>query len=105
MDAYFAHQLQDFDLPLAPSGTAFEHAVWQALLAIPYGETCSYGEIAKQLGKPQASRAVGRANSKNPIPIFIPCHRVIGANRSLTGYGGGLNVKKQLLKLESMVRL
>jgi methylated-DNA-[protein]-cysteine S-methyltransferase len=89
-----------FDLPLKPEGTAFEKSCWNALLAIPYGETRTYGEQAKAVGNPKASRAVGRANSMNPISIFIPCHRVIGANGSLTGFGGGLDMKKTLLELE-----
>lgn len=89
-----------FDLPLKPEGTAFEKKCWDALLAIPYGETRTYGEQAKIVGNPKASRAVGRANSVNPIAIFIPCHRVIGANGSLTGFAGGLEMKKALLEIE-----
>ncbi len=89
-----------FDLPLHAEGTNFERSCWDALLKIPYGETRTYGEQAKLVGSPKASRAVGRANSLNPIAIFIPCHRVIGANGSLTGFAGGLDVKKQLLELE-----
>ena len=98
--AYFKGQLRCFSLPLAPEGTLFQQKVWRALLEIPYGETRSYGEIAKAIGSPRASRAVGRANHQNPLPILIPCHRVIGADGSLTGYGGGLTIKEQLLKIE-----
>ena len=87
-------------MPLAPEGTPFQRRVWDALLEIPYGETTSYGEIARRIGQPQASRAVGLANGSNPLPIIIPCHRVIGSNGSLTGYGGGLPIKQQLLALE-----
>ena len=97
---YFAGRRRDFDLPLAPRGTAFERQVWEALLAIPYGETRSYAEIARSIGHPDACRAVGRANGRNPIPIVIPCHRVIGSDGSLTGYGGGLDLKRLLLGLE-----
>lgn len=89
-----------FDLPLAPQGTAFRQDVWKALCSIPYGETRSYKEIAEAIGNPKASRAVGSANNKNPIPFFIPCHRVIGADGSLVGYLGGLQLKKLLLDLE-----
>jgi methylated-DNA-[protein]-cysteine S-methyltransferase len=98
--AYFGGRLRDFDLPLAPKGTPFQRAVWDALLTIPYGETTSYGELAHRLGKPEASRAVGLANGSNPIPIVIPCHRVIGSTGKLTGYGGGLDLKRRLLALE-----
>jgi methylated-DNA-[protein]-cysteine S-methyltransferase len=98
--AYFAGELETFDLPLAPAGTAFQLAVWRRLCEIPYGETISYGELARRLGNPNASRAVGLANGANPIPIVIPCHRVIGSNGKLTGYGGGLPVKEMLLTLE-----
>lgn len=97
---YFAGRLRDFDLPLAPRGGPFELRVWQALLEIPYGTTCSYSEIAHRLGAPKATRAVGAANGRNPLPIVVPCHRVIGADGSLTGYGGGLEVKRYLLRLE-----
>ena len=90
-----------FDLPLEPKGTEFQKQVWQALQTIPYGETRSYKEIAVQIGNPKASRAIGMANNKNPIFIVIPCHRVIGANGKLVGYGGGLALKERLLKLES----
>lgn len=99
--AYFARDLKEFDLPLAPGGSAFQQAVWAALLEVGYGETASYGEIAHRLGRTNAaSRAVGLANGSNPIPIVIPCHRVIGANGTLTGYAGGLERKHLLLGLE-----
>jgi methylated-DNA-[protein]-cysteine S-methyltransferase len=98
--AYFAGDLQQFDLRLSPSGTEFQREVWDALNTIPYGETRSYGEIAAQIGKPKAARAVGMANNRNPIAVIVPCHRVIGANGSLTGYGGGLGRKELLLELE-----
>jgi len=101
LTAYFARELRDFDLPLAPRGSEFQTQVWKQLSAIPYGETTSYGEIARRLGHTNAaSRAVGLANGRNPIPIVIPCHRVIGANGSLTGYAGGLDRKQQLLEIE-----
>ena len=98
--AYFAGQLQVFTLPLAPQGTAFQQAAWQALLQIPFGQTISYGQQATRMGKPQAMRAVGSANGKNPIAIIIPCHRVLGANGALTGYSGGMEHKVFLLQLE-----
>jgi methylated-DNA-[protein]-cysteine S-methyltransferase len=98
--AYFAGEREEFDLPLAPDGTAFQQDVWRRLCEIPYGETISYGELARRIGNPQASRAVGLANGSNPIPIVIPCHRVIGSNGKLTGYGGGLPIKEKLLGLE-----
>lgn len=100
LQEYFAGRLQHFDLPLHPQGTEFQKKVWKALMSIPYGETRSYGEIAKQIGKEKAVRAVGGANHVNPISIVIPCHRVIGKNGSLTGYGGGLKIKETLLILE-----
>ena len=100
LEAYFAGELLDFDPDLDLVGTEFQRKVWAALLSIPYGETRSYGQIALQIGSPGASRAVGLANGHNPIGIIVPCHRVIGANGSLTGYGGGLNKKKQLLEME-----
>lgn len=100
LSEYFQGKRKEFDLPLAPVGTDFQRRVWDALLTIPYGKTRSYGEIAAQIGQPKASRAVGGANNRNPIMIVIPCHRVIGANGSLTGYGGGLDVKQYLLELE-----
>jgi methylated-DNA-[protein]-cysteine S-methyltransferase len=99
---YFAGELKEFSLPLEPSGTAFMKQVWSALREIPYGETASYKDIAVKIGSPKAARAVGLANNRNPIPIFIPCHRVIGADGSLTGYRGGLEMKKKLLDLEKM---
>ncbi|HEY0557635.1 MAG TPA: methylated-DNA--[protein]-cysteine S-methyltransferase [Thermoanaerobaculia bacterium] len=97
---YFAGDRQDFDLALAPAGTPFELAVWEALRRIPFGETRSYGEIAQEIGRPGAARAVGRANGANPIPIVVPCHRVIGSDGSLTGFGGGLAAKSRLLEIE-----
>jgi methylated-DNA-[protein]-cysteine S-methyltransferase len=100
LTAYFAGELTDFDLELDPVGTKFQHRVWAALLTIPYGETKTYGEIAEQIGSPGAFRAVGLANGHNPIGIIVPCHRVIGANGSLTGYGGGIDRKRALLDLE-----
>lgn len=100
LDEYFAGRRKAFTLPLAPEGTPFQLSVWQALQKIPYGTTCSYGEIATAIGNPKASRAVGLANNKNPLPIFIPCHRVIGADGKLIGYGGGLDIKRRLLALE-----
>ncbi|HXY04297.1 MAG TPA: methylated-DNA--[protein]-cysteine S-methyltransferase [Terriglobales bacterium] len=98
--SYFAGKLKEFDLPLAPEGTTFQRDVWQRLCEIPYGETISYGQLARQMGNRNASRAVGLANGSNPIPIVIPCHRVIGSNGKLTGYGGGLPIKEKLLALE-----
>lgn len=101
LTAYFARELREFDLPLDPAGTAFQRQVWDQLVGIPWGDTASYGEIAHRLGHTNAaSRAVGLANGRNPIPIVIPCHRVIGANGSLTGYAGGLERKQALLDLE-----
>jgi methylated-DNA-[protein]-cysteine S-methyltransferase len=102
--AYFCGELKRFDLPLSPDGTAFQQKVWRELQAIDYGETVSYGEIARRLGAPNASRAVGLANGSNPISIVIPCHRVIGANGKLTGYGGGIERKAALLDFEKAVR-
>jgi methylated-DNA-[protein]-cysteine S-methyltransferase len=98
--SYLSGKRKNFSLPLAPSGTEFMLCVWQALQKIPYGETRSYKDIAKSINKPNASRAVGLANSKNPISIFIPCHRVIGTDGKLNGYLGGLQIKKYLLELE-----
>ena len=98
--AYFAGTMKSFDLPLQLEGTEFQKTVWRALQEIPYGETWSYGQLASHIGKPQAMRAVGAANGRNPIPVIIPCHRVIGADGSLTGFGGGLPIKKKLLELE-----
>jgi len=100
---YFAGRRTTFDLALAPRGTPFQRAVWDELLRIPYGETRSYGELARALGKPAAQRAVGGANHNNPISIVVPCHRVIGADGSLTGYGGHVSRKRQLLDLEARV--
>jgi methylated-DNA-[protein]-cysteine S-methyltransferase len=100
LGAYFAGEIEKFDLPLAPEGTPFQLKVWRELCRIPYGETISYGELARRIGNPKASRAVGLANGSNPIPIVIPCHRVIGSNGKLTGYGGGLPIKEKLLALE-----
>jgi methylated-DNA-[protein]-cysteine S-methyltransferase len=101
LEAYFAGELRRFDLALAPEGTSFQREVWSALTRIPYGETVSYGELARRLSRSNAFRAVGAANGRNPIPIIIPCHRVIGADGSLTGFGGGLPIKRQLLELEA----
>jgi len=98
---YFAGDRVDFDLELAPSGTPFQRGVWEALLEIPYGETASYGEIARRIGEPEAARAVGLANGRNPISIVVPCHRVVGADGSLTGYAGGIERKRFLLDLEA----
>ena len=98
--AYFAGKLEKFDIPLAPEGTPFQLKVWKELCEIPYGETISYGELACRVGNPRAARAVGLANGANPIPIVIPCHRVVGSNGKLTGYGGGLPIKEKLLALE-----
>ena len=100
LDGSFAGKRRTFDIPLAPRGTAFQTRVWSALTKIPYGETKSYGAIAATIGSPKAVRAVGAANGRNPIPIIIPCHRVIGANGSLTGFGGGMAWKELLLDLE-----
>ena len=97
---YFACQLTEFDLPLAPAGTPFQRRVWAALQAIPYGQTWSYAQLADKIGQPTAVRAVGLANGRNPIALVIPCHRVIGSDGSLTGYGGGLDRKRFLLDLE-----
>ncbi len=99
--AYFRGELKEFDLPLAMEGTEFQLRVWNALRKIPYGETISYAQLAERIGNPQAVRAVGLANGSNPIPIIVPCHRVIGSDGSLTGFGGGLSTKKKLLDLES----
>ena len=103
--AYFAGTLFRFRLPLAPRGTPFQKRVWRQLLEIPYGETASYGEIARRIGSPRASRAVGLANGANPIAIVIPCHRVIGSNGKLTGYGGGIAKKEWLLDWERRLDL
>jgi len=100
LEAYFAGRLRQFDLPLAPVGTAFQRRVWRALEQIPYGRTRTYGQVASELGAPRAMRAVGAANGRNPISIVIPCHRLVGSDGSLTGYGGGLARKQWLLELE-----
>ncbi len=97
---YFAGERQEFSLTLDPHGTPFQREVWAALQTIPYGVTITYGELARRIGKPNAVRAVGAANGQNPLPIVIPCHRVIGSDGSLTGYGGGLPIKRALLDLE-----
>jgi methylated-DNA-[protein]-cysteine S-methyltransferase len=101
---YLAGRRRTFDLPLAPSGTPFQRRCWQALQEIPFGQTRSYGEMARALGEPGAARAVGRANHDNPIGVVIPCHRVIGADGSLTGYAGGLQMKRRLLELEGVLQ-
>ncbi len=98
---YFAGKRRDFDLPLRPQGTLFQMEVWRTLATIPYGETWSYRDLARAIGKPDAVRAVGAANGRNPLPIVLPCHRVIGADGSLTGFGGGLSTKEALLLLEN----
>jgi len=103
LDAYFAGELRDFDLPLDAVGTVWQHRVWTMLREIPYGETWSYGELAARLGTPQSARAAGLANGRNPLSIVVPCHRVVGADGSLTGYGGGLARKEFLLGLEQRV--
>jgi methylated-DNA-[protein]-cysteine S-methyltransferase len=100
---YFAGERQEFAIQLALKGNAFEVAVWNALLEITYGKTASYGQIARRVGRPHAARAVGLANGRNPVAVIVPCHRVIGANGSLTGYGGGLDRKRHLLDLEAGV--
>ncbi|MBP2651596.1 MAG: methylated-DNA/protein-cysteinemethyltransferase [Firmicutes bacterium] len=97
---YFSGRRKDFSVPLAPSGTVFMQCVWAEVEKIPYGESQSYKGMAQRIGRPKAVRAIGMANNKNPIPIFIPCHRVIGVNGNLIGYRGGLKIKKQLLELE-----
>lgn len=101
--AYFAGELKSFDLPVAGEGTDFQKKVWAALLNIPYGETATYGEIARSIGQPTASRAVGMANGRNPISIIVPCHRIIGTSGKLVGYGGGLERKQTLLSIEGIV--
>ena len=103
LDAYFAGELRAFSVPLAPRGTDFQKRVWTALTKIPFGETRTYGQQAAMIGQPAAVRAVGAANGKNPIGIIVPCHRVIGANGSLTGYAGGLHNKELLLRLEGLL--
>jgi len=98
---YLDGRLREFTVPLAPSGTPFQQSVWKALCSIPYGATACYADIARAIGNPKAVRAVGGANNKNPLPIFIPCHRVIGADGSLTGYAGGLDIKRKVLDIEA----
>lgn len=100
LEAYFSGELREFQLSLAMAGTEFQRRVWEALRAIPYGETISYAQLAVRVGNSKATRAVGLANGSNPIPIIVPCHRVIGSDGSLTGFGGGLSTKKKLLELE-----
>lgn len=97
---YFAGERHNFDLALAPRGTPFQRSVWQALADIPYGQAISYATLARRLGNPDATRAVGAANGRNPLPIVLPCHRVIGADGALVGFGGGLSIKQQLLRME-----
>ena len=104
LEEYFAGARTAFDVPLAPPGTPFQHEAWNGLQKIPYGETISYAELAQRIGRPKAVRAVGAANGANPIPILSPCHRVIGSNGSLVGYGGGLDIKKALIALEKEQR-
>ncbi len=103
LEEYFAGERRDFDLPLAARGTRFQRLVWGELRRIPFGRTISYGELAGRIGKPTASRAVGAANGKNPLPVVVPCHRVIGSGGTLVGYGGGLPTKQALLELEQRV--
>ena len=103
LQEFFAGRRQQFDLPLAPEGTGFQKRVWAELLKIPFGETISYGELARRIGNPAASRAVGRANATNPIGLIVPCHRVIGADGRLTGYAGGLDLKEKLLAWERAI--
>jgi methylated-DNA-[protein]-cysteine S-methyltransferase len=102
ISAYFRGELKEFDLALSVKGTAFQQSVWKALCAIPYGKTISYQELARRIGKPSACRAVGAANGRNPLPIVVPCHRVIGADGQLTGYYGGTHLKEYLLNLEKI---
>lgn len=102
LQAYFAGTLRSFDLPLAPAGTDFQGRVWTTLARIPFGSTWSYGELAREIGEPKAVRAVGAANGRNPLPVILPCHRVIGSDGSLTGFGGGLPLKKFLLEHEGV---
>jgi methylated-DNA-[protein]-cysteine S-methyltransferase len=103
LDAYFAGDSTTFDVPVRPRGTPFQKRVWAALLRIPYGSTRTYGELARQVGRPGAARAVGLANGRNPVSVVVPCHRVIGAGGALSGYGGGVDKKRQLLDLETGV--
>jgi len=104
VDEFFAGKRQAFDFPLAPKGSPFQKRVWAELVRIPFGETISYGELARRIGNPAASRAVGRANATNPIALIVPCHRVIGTNGKLTGYAGGIELKDKLLVWERAVR-
>jgi len=101
LDVYWSGEEIEFDLPLAPRGTPFREKVWDALRGVPYGTRVGYGEIARRVGKPSAARAVGGACGSNPLPILIPCHRIVGASGALTGFGGGLPIKKKLLAIES----
>ncbi|MCZ6749346.1 MAG: methylated-DNA--[protein]-cysteine S-methyltransferase [SAR324 cluster bacterium] len=100
LEAYFAGELREFTVTVEPEGTSFQQTVWRELRRIPYGKTISYGELARRAGKPKGARAVGAANGANPVPVIVPCHRVIGADGSLTGYGEGLPIKAALLELE-----
>lgn len=100
LEAYFAGALREFDIPLRLGGTEFQHAIWEALRGIPYGTTCTYGDIAGRIGRPKAVRAVGHAIGRNPISIIVPCHRVIGKDGTLTGFAGGLSAKARLLEIE-----
>ena len=102
---YFAGKRTDFTFPVRPAGTDFNQRVWRELARIPYGETCTYGELARKIGRPQAARAVGTANGRNPIPIVLPCHRVVAAGGKLGGYGGGLELKRKLLELEGRYKM
>ena len=104
LNAYFAGELERFELPLAPGGTPFQRSVWDALTEIPYGSTTTYSKLAATIGRPSACRAVGAANGRNPLPVIVPCHRVVGAAGGLTGYGGGLERKQVLLALEGSER-
>jgi methylated-DNA-[protein]-cysteine S-methyltransferase len=105
VDEFFAGKRQVFDFRLAPKGSTFQKRVWDELVKIPFGETISYGELARRIGNPAASRAVGRANATNPIALIVPCHRVIGTNGKLTGYGGGIDLKEKLLAWERLVKV
>lgn len=100
LQAYFRGELRQFELPLSPVGTAFQRQVWRAMQGIPYGRTLTYARLAEQVGRPQAARAVGGASSRNPLPVVVPCHRVVGSDGKLTGYAGGLHLKQALLDLE-----
>lgn len=100
LDAYFTGELREFDLPFFATGTVFQLMVWEELLKVPYGQTVTYGELAKRVGMPKAARAVGSALNRNPVPILVPCHRVVGAKGQLTGFAGGVEVKQALLNLE-----